>query len=135
LLGTAGVVATAAPAAAGIPIAAHANVGITYTSTTFTVCAAGSVDDGTGTAGTWALEIDGARSNGTDIHQTYLTTGETLPLICFPIPKNGTANGAFVATLSFATLGTSSPNIVPDFSAIAGGEGDWNPNGSNTFGT
>lgn len=132
---TVGVLAVGPTAWAGLPVAAHGNVGITYTSTTFTVCAAGSVDDGTGTAGTWELEIDGARSDGTDIHQTYITSGETFPLRCFPVPKNSTANGAFVATLLFATVGTSSPNIVPDFTAVAGGDGTWNPNSSDSFGT
>lgn len=134
-ISAAAVIAAAPPAFAGLPVVANGNIGITYTSTTFTVCAAGSVDDGTGTAGTWELEIDGARTDGTDIHQTFITTGETFPLRCFDVPKNSSVAGAFVTTLSFATIGSSSPNIVPDFTAVAGGEGTWNPNNANSFST
>lgn len=121
------VIGTAAPASAGAPVTAHASVGITYTSTSFSVCYDGRVDDGTGADGVWLLEIDGARSDASPIQTTTIFFGEAIGPACLSIPKNGAAAGAFVVTLSFATVGSSSPNIVPDFVAIAGGDGAWDP--------
>jgi hypothetical protein len=119
-------VASAQPAFAGLPVTAHASVGITYTATSFTVCYDGRVDDGTGSAGTWLLQIEGARSNGTQIEQTAIVFAESVGPACYGIPRNSPA-GAFTVTLSFATLGSSSPNTVPDFVALAGGDGEWDP--------
>lgn len=132
------VIETAAPASAGAPVTAHASIGITYTSTSFSVCYDGRVDDGTGAAGTWLLQIEGARSNGTQIEQTAVTFAESIGPACYPIPRNAAPAGAFTVTLSFATLGSGSPNTVPDFFAVAGGDGEWDPitnPSADSFGT
>jgi hypothetical protein len=133
-LSAAGILATAPPAAAGLPVVSNAHVDITFTSTTFSVCASGNIDDGTGIDGLWLFTVDGARVDGTPIDMTNLSAGESFSQ-CYAVPKNGTANGAFVASLSFATVGSNSPNIVPDFSAVAAGVGTWNPSGATSVGT
>jgi hypothetical protein len=133
-LSVAGILVAAPPAAAGLPVVANAHVAITFTSTTFSVCATGSVDDGTGADGAWLFTVDGARANATPIDMSNLSFSESFSQ-CYSVPKNGTTDGGFVATLSFATVGSNSPNAVPDFSAVAGGIGTWDPSGAATFGT
>lgn len=125
----------APPANAGLPVLAHTSVGITFDSTTFTVCAIGYVDDGTGIAGQWQFEITGFRSDGTLIDTLALVPGEAFPSSCYTVAKNGTANGAFAVTLTFETVGENSPNTIPDVVGLAGGIGDWNPSGAESFGT
>lgn len=120
-------IGTAAPALAGAPVTAHASIGITFTSTSFSVCYDGRVDDGTGTEGIWQLVINGVRSDGTPIQQTTIFFGEAIGPACAGFSRNGAAAGAFIATLSFATVGSGSPNTVPDFVAVAGGDGEWDP--------
>jgi hypothetical protein len=138
LLGTAPVLAAAPPAFAGLPVLAHASIGITFTSTSFSVCYDGRVDDGTGSAGTWLFDVEGARTDGSLIEETAITFADSIGPACYVIPRNGTAAGSFVATLSFATLGSASPNVVPDFVAVAGGVGEWDALGNpsaDSFGT
>lgn len=138
LVGCTTVICSGTSAVAGAPVTAHASVGITYTSTSFSVCYDGRLDDGAATNGTWQLVINGARSDGSPIQQTTVFFAEAVGPACVGIPKSGAAAGAFVVTLSFATVGTSSPNTVPDFVALAGGDGAWDPDtnpSADSFGT
>lgn len=129
LLGPATLLAAPPPAFAGLPILAQAQIDITFTATTFTVCASGHLVDGSGMDGTWLYEIDGARSDGSLIHNTLGASGESFGPACIQIPKNGTSNGAFTASVSFVTIGTN------DFGATSVGEGSWNPNNANSIST
>jgi hypothetical protein len=137
----AGVLVTAAsllgsaPAHAGLPLIAHADVEITYNQYGFRVCAGGRVDDGTASSGQWLLVIEGARSDGSRIRDVLRGSGPSWDPGCQGVPRYGASSGGFVVTLSFTGVGSNSPNPVPDFTAVAGGEATWNLYTVTSFGT
>ena len=132
--------AAAPPAAAGTLPTAHASIGVGYpTTTTFHVCAGGVADNG---IGEWLFEIDGLRSDGTQIHYEQGGFGASFDNCVSPnISTNGTPDGNFDATLYYARIGSpvdatsGQTTDVPELVAVAGTEVDWTPQqNSNGFG-
>lgn len=130
-----GVVA-APPASAGVPVTAHAAIGVTYPNgTTFRVCPNGLVDDGTSVVGEWLFDVEGARSDGSVIHVVQTGSGPSFAPGCIDIVTNATAAGTFVATLWYAGVGSAGTSkttgtdtkTIPDFVALAGVAADWTP--------
>jgi hypothetical protein len=132
------IVAVATPATADPLPTGYADIGVTYPSTTtFKVCPVG-LTDGTGE---WVFEVDGLRSDGTQIHSEQGGFGASFAT-CVYISTNGSSAGTFFATLSFARIGQPidangvQTSTIPEFVALAGEEGDWTPaQDSNGFGT
>jgi len=146
-IGLAGGVATATlalivlapPASAGLPVLAKATISITYTSTTFSVCPNGDVDDGDG-SGLWVFEVHGGRDDGTTIETKTIVEAPSYSQPCYPIAKYAAARGGFVASLTYVVNATAAQvaeegSTAGDVIAAAAGEGSWNPNNANTLGT
>lgn len=131
---TIGVWTVAGSAGAGVPEQAHGDVQIMYNRYAFTVCTAGFVSGGGSTGNQWLLEINGARSDGTVIHERVAGSGTRFHPSCQGIPRYESSYGALVATLSFSNTDSVGGGGAPP-GVVAGGEGSWGLNTATSFGT
>lgn len=134
IAGTATFGATA-PVSAALPVAGYADIGITANRYAVTVCATGDVVSLSPSSGAWMLEIDGTRSDGSVIRESVTGTGLHFRPRCVGIPRYGAGKGAIVATVWFAGVAANDVLARPDYTALATGEGTWNPDTATSFGT